>query len=318
MSKVKQRSSTNPENSANHATVGEMNGSRSESHNEVDESVLWSDVVQNKNVLEVDVSAKPKVSAIGFMPQKEQGNRVSNGQDSETGRQLGNDKIYDIVCIMDSNRKFLNFERTFPGLSVLLVPCGNTQRAGSILDKPHFKEPKNLIIHVGINDIETGLSPEGIANSLIGVAAKAVNKFPHSKISVSLITPRADELFAKVVETNKLISRAMVESVSLIYHGNLDNSCMFDKKHLNKRFGVPLLARNFQQAVLNRNGGNLTNFYNLGTQYRQYQPSGLGNTGLHGNIPESMQNGVMMQMLAEIRRMNRNLQNFLPCQSFPM
>ena len=61
----------------------------------------------------------------------------------------------DIVVLIDSNRRFLNNERLFPGKNVLIKPCGSPETASKILDSPDFDIRESLIIHTGVNDIES-------------------------------------------------------------------------------------------------------------------------------------------------------------------
>ena len=329
---AEQNSSSSQESSAHHVKILEKrtrlaNSSEGAATNDM---MLWSDVVQSENLHEGDVSAKPKDPPVRMHQAKHW-----DGKDFKPSADEG--KVHDIVCIMDSNRKFLDFSRVFPGQSVLVIPCGNIDRAAYIVENPRFKPPRHLLIHVGVNDVESALPPEDIANNVIGLAVNATRRFPQSKISVSLITPRADELARKVMETNKFITRAMIESVNIIVHDNLHNeACLFDKKHLNKRVGVPLLARNFSQSVCGKSfSGNSRvsvnqyqensingNSRSFGYQYPERSTS--GNSRSFGyQYPEKSTSGnsrtfgepnMMMQMIREIREMNRNLQSFLPFQ----
>ena len=60
---------------------------------------------------------------------------------------------------MDSNRKFINFkellltggEETNP----IVIPCGNIKRAEEILKINQIDSPHQIILHIGINDIDT-------------------------------------------------------------------------------------------------------------------------------------------------------------------
>ena len=64
-----------------------------------------------------------------------------------------------IYIIMDSNRKFINFkemllteeEETNP----VFIPCGNIKRAEEILKTNQIDSPHQIILHIGINNIDT-------------------------------------------------------------------------------------------------------------------------------------------------------------------
>ena len=61
---------------------------------------------------------------------------------------------WDVVYLMDSNQKFLNRNRLFPGKMSLGLRCGNIESVRRVLSKPRFEQPEALLIHVGVNDIE--------------------------------------------------------------------------------------------------------------------------------------------------------------------
>ena len=68
-------------------------------------------------------------------------------------------KIRETYIIMDSNRKCINFkepllieeEETNP----VVIPCGNIKRAEEILKTNQIDSPHQIILHIGINDIDT-------------------------------------------------------------------------------------------------------------------------------------------------------------------
>ena len=65
----------------------------------------------------------------------------------------------NIYIIMDSDRKFINFkelllteqEETNP----VVISCGNIKRAEEILKTNQIDSPHQIILHIGINDIDT-------------------------------------------------------------------------------------------------------------------------------------------------------------------
>ena len=67
--------------------------------------------------------------------------------------------------------------------------------------KPCIKEnnPEYVVLHVGPNELNTELTPERIAKSVIDVAEKI--KTNHRTVSISGIVPRNENL--KATETNK-------------------------------------------------------------------------------------------------------------------
>ena len=67
----------------------------------------------------------------------------------------------DIVILMDSNRRFINKKRLSPDQKVYMVPCGSINQAKEILSNPVFFGQHTLVLHFGVNDLET-MSPPRI------------------------------------------------------------------------------------------------------------------------------------------------------------
>ena len=99
-----------------------------------------------------------------------------------------------IYIIMDSNRKFINFkemllteeEETNP----VFIPCGNIKRAEEILKTNQIDSPHQIILHIGINDIDMQDSRD-IAAKIKTLAAAYQTRF-NCKVFVSEVTPRGD------------------------------------------------------------------------------------------------------------------------------
>ena len=64
----------------------------------------------------------------------------------------------NIVVIMDSNRKFINFNqldgRNLQKDKVIVMPCSNITSAEKILESHQIDNPSKISLHVGINDID--------------------------------------------------------------------------------------------------------------------------------------------------------------------
>ena len=95
---------------------------------------------------------------------------------------------------MDSNRKFINFkelllteeEETNP----VVIPCVNIKRAEEILKTNQIDSPHQIILHIGINDIDMQDSRD-IAAKIKTLAAAYQTRF-NCKVFVSEVTPRGD------------------------------------------------------------------------------------------------------------------------------
>ena len=106
-------------------------------------------------------------------------------------------------------------------------------------------------LNTGVNDVEH-LSPEEIINSQIEMVKAAIEVFPEKKIILSSITPRQDDHNDDIFHINEEIHKQIKElpNVIHVYNGNLQNSKYFyDHKHLNKKLGIPMLARNIKQCI---------------------------------------------------------------------
>ena len=67
-----------------------------------------------------------------------------------------------------------------------------------------------LVIHTGTNDLDDySLSSRHIANTLIEISETVLNRFPHSKIFLSEITPRRNEFHLKGMEVNSMVKGAI-------------------------------------------------------------------------------------------------------------
>ena len=155
---------------------------------------------------------------------------------------------WDIVYLKDSNQKFLNRNRLFPGKRSLGLRCGNIELVRRVLSKPRFEHPEALLIHVGVNDIKNDkYDAKYIADNLISLAYQANDLFPDTRAFLSEITPRMDGLNEKVIAVNKIIRNAPILNISVISHENLNNGKFYDDyKHVNRASGVAVLAKKHQ------------------------------------------------------------------------
>ena len=161
----------------------------------------------------------------------------------------------DLVVLMDSNRRYLELEKLFPESNVRIIPCGNSEKAKSIIAYPRFKEVKAILIHTGTNDLEDiGMDTKSIADNLIQAANEAHEKFPSANIFLSEILPRRDEFNLKGSEVNAILnSAAEHDKFDLIRHSNLARESFFyDRKHLSKYQGVNVLKSNISSSLVKR------------------------------------------------------------------
>ena len=156
------------------------------------------------------------------------GNEVDQRQELEQEERTNHAdkecKLYDIVVLMDSNRRFLNKKRLFPGKNVLIKPCGSLESASKILDSPDFDIRESLIIHTGVNDIENrDMDCQAITDCFKLVVEMAKDKFRNAAIYLSEVTPRMDYWNGKVQEVNEKIKEIRRPWLKTISHSNLSD-----------------------------------------------------------------------------------------------
>lgn len=158
---------------------------------------------------------------------------------------------YDVVMLCDSNRKFLDIHKLSGTRNSRMIACGTTDKAIEIINTPKFKVDKALIINTGVNDLKH-LSKDEIINQQIEMIKKATETFPAIKVFLSGITPRQDDYDDIVIEINNAVHRKVEQmpNVHHVYNGNLrQRRLYFDVKHLSRRAGVPVLARNIKTEM---------------------------------------------------------------------
>ena len=102
---------------------------------------------------------------------------------------------------MDSNGKFINTKKTLQRKVCERAVCFTTVKAKEFIKEPRFQNPKQILIHVGTNDMEQ-LSNGDCVNSICQVIDNASKQFPNSKIFYSNLLTRTDEHQSRVKTTN--------------------------------------------------------------------------------------------------------------------
>ena len=111
------------------------------------------------------------------------------------------------------------------------------------------KEPDNIIIHVGTNDVkaqEPRLTAEGIVNLALQIEGDA----PNTNLTISGLTTRADDKEGNVSIVNKILKKFCRQNHwNFIEHDNINQT------HLNRgglhlsKSGTALLAQNFRNYI---------------------------------------------------------------------
>ena len=107
------------------------------------------------------------------------------------------------------------------------------------------KNPKNIILHVGTNDLTNNIDTIQNFKEIIKLIR---TKSPNSNVAVSNVVIRADKknMVEKVQELNKKIKELCEkENIDVINNSNLNDTHLSKRKlHLNQK-GLSILAKNF-------------------------------------------------------------------------
>ena len=192
--------------------------------------------------------------------------RVDNNERKEPHQQLNKSNASDqrhktsttqpdIVVIMDSNRKHINFDNLFMDEKVEVMACGNVKSAMRAVMKPGFVAPKTVYIHLGTNDLNHG-SPQEFLSSLLQLSKHLAEE--GSEVYVSEILPRLDANLPLTDQVNSMLRNTIPEEY-LIPHPQILHTHLFDEVHLRRNTltgelysGVQLLARDFYRSRFNK------------------------------------------------------------------
>ena len=158
---------------------------------------------------------------------------------------------YDFVMLCDSNRRFLDINKLCYSTNCKMIASATTQKATEIINSPRFMINKGIIINTGVNDVEH-MSAEQIIEDQVKLIEIASSVFPEKKIIVSEITPRTDGLDDVVLAVNNGVHKRIKDlpNVNHVDNDNLREYRFFhDTKHLNRRLGIPMLAKNLKSAL---------------------------------------------------------------------
>ena len=205
-------------------------------------------------------SAKTPAVACTITPE---GAGATNQKRTVGGNQIGpRDATKQLTVLMDSNRRHIDFHALCTDAEIQVNRCGTAADARNLIEQHHIGCPTDILLHVGINDLESN-QPMSVAADIEDVALRASERFPNCTVHVSLIPPRSDELRHEVIATNNLLRKAFKgnsPNVKIIDHKDISEDHLYDKKHLRlKRIngqalsGTQLLAKNFYKSIYSMN-----------------------------------------------------------------
>ena len=197
-----------------------------------------------------------------------------------------------------------------PKKSSVKIPCALITHATNFINTPYQQQPPTTIIcHFGTNDFETKQESVCI-DTFCQTIYNLSRKFASSRILVSLMLPRNDNLNATIQKANQIILRrcSRMSNVCVIEHTNLtesDDSILRDTKHLT-RYAVTLFAKNIKDAI--HRPGNLRQHASRPnyTPYANHAPS-------YPAYPNHQQmHNLYQSPLENHRRPNQNQHQTLP------
>ena len=116
------------------------------------------------------------------------------------------------------------------------------------------KEPQNIILHVGTNDLNKSASPDQIAQGIINLGIQINQDSPQTSITISEILPRTDKsnLLIKASQVNDIVKKYCDQNKwGYINHKAINATCLNSKGlHLNKK-GTAIIAKSISSYIIN-------------------------------------------------------------------
>ncbi|KAK9529968.1 hypothetical protein VZT92_011512 [Zoarces viviparus] len=137
-----------------------------------------------------------------------------------------------VVLLADSNGKFLDTNKLFPGKKVLSKRCSTTGQAMKLLKKETLKSPQYMVIHTGTNDLHS--LRKNTAEAVRKMAEQASKEFPDTRIVISTLLPRTDTPPHVIHDINMEIRRgcAPLPNIHLALHPTVGTWDLYDGLHL--------------------------------------------------------------------------------------
>ena len=156
----------------------------------------------------------------------------------------------NLLVLMDSNRRNIDFSQLFPEMNVNVVACGNMEYASRFVQNDQVNHPDVVLVHLGTNDLKF-LSPNELVDDMIKFVYLVEDTYPGASVRVSQIPPRRDENKKKVVPTNEMLVSSGLPTFD---HRLLVEDHLHDEVHVglfpvNGLSGVQVLARDLYVGV---------------------------------------------------------------------
>jgi hypothetical protein len=116
------------------------------------------------------------------------------------------------------------------------------------------KEPENIILHVGTNDLNKSASQDQIAQGIINLGIQINQDSPQTSITISEILPRTDKsnLPIKASQVNDIVKKYCDQNKwGYINHKAINATCLNSKGlQLNKK-GTAIIAKSISSYIIN-------------------------------------------------------------------
>ena len=157
----------------------------------------------------------------------------------------------ETIIMCDSNGRYLKPSLLCPNSTTHYIRCPTLEDATKILNEKEFPNANCFIIHCGTNDLEKETDTT-VQTHTQNTITMIQNKYPKTRIILSSLLPRADNLNTKATTLNNNIKKAMSDkpNISLVPHNNIGPQDLKDSKHLTQK-SVKLFAKNLKSAYFN-------------------------------------------------------------------
>jgi hypothetical protein len=197
-------------------------GTLKDNLNQPDDEIQRDEMSTSQNTLLDDTKDQPP-----------QPNKVNNGE---------------TIILCDSNGRHINPNLLCPGSKTSYIRCPTLSDANKIMEQTTFTNPKTFLLHCGTNDLESNQSDEEITGHLKSTVTTISSKHPESKVIISTLLPRKDNLNERTKNINQSLEETFSASkIYVVKHDNIKTKDLRDKKHLNT-IGVKRFALNLKRA----------------------------------------------------------------------
>ena len=150
---------------------------------------------------------------------------------------------------MDSIGKFLNPRIFKGGETVINYDCPVLDTLSDQINQINTS-PKQILIHVGTNDLEK-CGEVTLREKYEGIIEAVVHKVKNTKVYISALLLRGDEHNYKIHIANKLLDTLCNKyNIGFIHHPQIKNrSHLYDNKHLSTQQGFPIFLRSIRETL---------------------------------------------------------------------